>query len=482
MPKLTDIARATVARHDMLPGGCVVLAMVSGGADSVALLRLLAAREIGACAEVRVLHVNHGLRGDAADADEASVAALCASLGVACDVVHYDVAGYARGEGLNLEDAGRRVRYRFANSILDARCEALGASPECGRIAVAHTFDDRLETFLVRLVTGAGNGGLRSIAPVRGRVVRPLLDARRSDVVAHLDALGQTWREDVTNADTTRQRAWVRHELLPLIEERNPSFAATLSRTLGIISEEDALLAGMAGAFAHDFARIEGEALVFDRTLMCTLTRPMARRTVRNALLEAFPEASRLEFEHTDAIVEGMGDPTFARDLPDGLRVEAEYDTLRISREGIRDARLDPVVLPLPGSADRGPGGWLEAREVPVGEVACSADRAMVDADAVSWPLVVDSVRDGDRIRPLGMDGTKKVGDLLTDAKVPRRLRTLVPVVRDGDRVVWVAGVRLSDEVRVTRETTRMVELVWRGHEAGMTPLSDVSDEPKEGR
>lgn len=469
MASLSDIARSTATRYEMLPDGAVLLAMVSGGADSVALLRLLSGGELGAVARLSVLHVNHGLRGADSNADEEFVVALCESLGVPCDVVRYDVAAYAEAEGLNLEDAGRRVRYRFAASELESRCAALGVTADRGRIAVAHTFDDRLETFLARLVAGAGGGGLRSIAPARGRVIRPLLDARRSDVTAYLTGIGQAWREDASNSDTSRQRAWVRHELLPLIEQRNPSFDAVCARTLDILSGEDDLLADMAAAFAHDFSHMDAGALVFDRVLMGALSRSMARRTVRTALLDAFPEASRLEFEHCEAIVDGMSDDGFSRDLSFGLRAETEYGRLRISCRHDDVSRVAPGLLALPGSVDLGAAGVMQAREAAAGVVSADADRVSIDADRVSWPLVVDSLREGDRIRPFGMEGTKKLGDLLTDEKVPRRLRGTIPVVRDGERVVWAAGVRMAEDCRVTAATTRVATLEWRRLDAGNT-------------
>ena len=178
----------------MLGPDAVVLALVSGGADSVALLRLLSAGELGEVADLSVLHVNHLLRGEAADEHAAFVEDLCATVGVACRVVRYDVASYAEAEGLNLEDAGRRVRYRFAEQELDARCAVIGAPSGSGRIATAHTLDDLTETFLMRLVTGSGPAGLRAIPAVRGRIVRPLIGARRGEVTAYLEALEQPWR------------------------------------------------------------------------------------------------------------------------------------------------------------------------------------------------------------------------------------------------------------------------------------------------
>ncbi|MHB1135369.1 MAG: tRNA lysidine(34) synthetase TilS [Coriobacteriia bacterium] len=445
----------------MLGGAPVVVAMVSGGADSVALLTLLARGELGELGRLSVLHVNHQLRGEASDGDEAFVRDLCVRLGVECTIVTYDVAAHAASSGLNLEDAGRQVRYRFAADEIDARCDAAGVSRSRGRIAVAHTADDRIETFLARLVSGAGAAGLRSIQPVRERIVRPLIDLRRADLVGYLQALGQDWREDATNADTRRERSWVRHMLLPVIEERNPSFEQAVRRTMTVLAGEDALLQEMADAFARDFSHVEDGALVINRTALGTLSRPMVRRTLRTAIVRAFPEASRIEFDHTEALALGAAEDGFARDLPFGLRAEVEYDTLRISRKDSTEHTLVPGLLHCPGSLDLGDAGMLQAIDNPGAALATGPDRISIDAGCVSWPLVIDGPREGDRMRPFGLEGTKKLSDLLVDVKVPQRLRRLTPVVRDGERIVWVAGVRLAEECRVTSTTRRVVDIVW---------------------
>lgn len=471
MKALSDIARATADRHGMFADVSVVVVMVSGGADSVALLRLLAEGALAPGAALSVLHVNHQLRGDASDGDEAFVRSLCDTLGVTCTVVSHDVAGYAVSAGLNLEDAGRRLRYRFADEELDARCAAAGVPRSAGRIAIAHTADDRLETFLSRLVSGSGATGLISIAPVRGRVVRPLIDARRSDIVSFLDALGQDWREDATNADTSRERSWVRHVLLPVIEERAPAFEQVARRTMQVLAEDDALLQEMAEAFAHDFAHQDGGALVFNRPALRTLSHPMARRTLRTGIVRTFPDASRMEFEHLEALTTGLADDAFARDLSSGLRAVAEYDTLRISRKDSALPVLAQGLLHCPGSVDLGDAGTMQVVET-TGSVATGPDRVSIDADAVSWPLVVDGPREGDRIRPFGLEGTKKLSDLLVDVKVPQRLRAVTPVVRDSERVVWVAGVRLAEECRVTDATQRVVDIVWHRHGMGTDELT----------
>lgn len=446
----------------MLPEGAIVLAMVSGGADSTALLRLLAAGELGEV-ELSVLHVDHMLRGEDSDADAAFVTATCAALGVPCRVVRYDVAAYAGELGLNLEDAGRRVRYRFAEEELDALCDAAGRNRLAGRIATAHTLDDAVETFLMRALEGAGAGGFAGVPPKRGRVVRPLVEATREQVVGHLESLGQVWREDATNADTARLRSRIRHDIVPALEAVRPRFRDNLARSLRLLAEDDALLSEMADAFGRDFSRLDpGGLLLFDRPLMNTLSPPMARRTVRAALIAAFPEASRLESAHVDRLVEGLAEDRFAHDLPGGLHARCESGALVIRRAADAPAPLEPVVLEVPGTADLGAAGRITASEAGPGEPHTDPDSAMLDAARLTLPLVVDAPRPGDRIRPLGMEGTKKVGDLMTDAKVPERLRPVTPVVRSGELVVWVAGLRISEDSKVTPETRDAVLLRWQ--------------------
>ena len=462
MPPLTDTARQTAERHGMFSADAPVLALVSGGADSVALLRLLVAGDLGPVGPLSVLHVNHLLRDAQSDADAGFVESLCASLGVPCTVVRFDVAALAAEESLNLEDAGRRVRYRFAAEALDAACDAAGADAALGRVAVAHSRDDRVETFLMRAITGSGSTGLSSIPYERGRIVRPLLDCDRAAIRAWLVEAGQAWREDASNSDTARLRALVRAEIVPVAERVNPSFRATLTRSIDLLAADDALLSRMAAEFAHDFAETTpGTRLELRRDWMQTLDRAMARRTVRSALCAAFPESSRLEASHVEALVDGISDDAFARDLPGGLRAETEYGKLVVSRASETPRAVAPSLLPVPGSADLGEAGEIIAELVDPTDIAGTPNSVTISADGLG-ALVVDGVRPGDRMRPLGMTGTRKLSDLLVDEKVARRHRGAVPVVRDGERVVWLAGVRMSDEYAVRPSTARAVRLTWQ--------------------
>lgn len=461
MSQVPDIARATADRYSMLPAGSPVLAMVSGGADSVTMLHLLASGALGEL-RLKVLHVNHLLRGVEADEDEAFVRDLCGRLGLGLALVRYDVAGYAEAEGLNLEDAGRRVRYRFADDELDAWCAESDVHPERGRIAVAHTLDDRIETFFMRAIAGGGTGALGSIAPVRGRIVRPLLECTRSDVRAYLRELGEEWREDESNYDVSRTRALVRSDLLAVAERMNPSFRASMARTMNLLADDDTLLTSMSEAFARDFGEYRSGEVRLDRRYMLTLDRTMARRTIRAALAHAFPEGSRLEAEHVETLVDCLSKDGFAHDLPNGVRAFDEYGTMVISRKGAEALTVAPGLLSLPGTASLGAAGTIHATTAVPTDTSGSPDSVVIDAGSLSGELAVDGPRAGDRMRPIGMEGTRKLSDLLVDAKVPRRLRAATPVVRDGESIVWLAGVRMSEDYRVTPDTKRAIRLTWQ--------------------
>lgn len=210
-------------RRFMVGRGTPGAVAVSGGADSVALLRALRAVPV----PVVVAHVNHQLRGVDSDADEAFVRALCDSLGVPCFVKAVDVAALAAGA--NLEATAREVRYQFFAEV----CEQTGAK----WVATAHTADDQAETVLHRLIRGTGLQGLRGIASERDTIVRPLLACSRADVLAHLAEIGQPYREDASNADPRFTRNRIRHELLPLLRTFNPDVVSALSRVAEHASE-----------------------------------------------------------------------------------------------------------------------------------------------------------------------------------------------------------------------------------------------------
>jgi len=332
----------TVSKSALYGESSALVLLVSGGADSTALLHAFASGQMPPAAVIEVLHVNHMLRGKQSDADEAFVRDLCTQLDIACYVVSVDVEDYATQRELNLEDAGRIIRYEAAQERLSHLCDQNDLDRRDGRIVTAHTLDDRIENFFWRALWGAGTGALGSIPVMRDNIIRPLISATRTQIIDYLNACGQSWREDATNEDTSRTRAAIRHILVPACEQVRPSFRRSLERTMDLAAGDNAILERMEQAFARDFvtSRKQGVGVAFSVPMMRTLDRTMRARTIRHALFETFPESRRIDGFHIDALTDAFDCDAFARDLGFDLRATMKCDTLKVAkmlREGDED-------------------------------------------------------------------------------------------------------------------------------------------------
>jgi tRNA(Ile)-lysidine synthase len=410
-----DAARAS----GLVREGEPLLVMVSGGGDSVALLDV--AHRLGA--SVTALHVNYGLR-DGADADEALVRRLCDERDIPLTVEHVSLPGSG-----NLQERARDARYELAERIAE------------GDYAAAHTATDQAETVLYRLAVSPGSRALHGMAPRRGRLVRPLLEVTRAEVREYLRARGLEWREDPTNADRRFARARVRHDVLDALRELSPAAERTIAETARQLRDEAEVLDA---AVADALAELGGGPAVSLDAL--TEHPPALQRLILRSL------AGRTLSSRELAQMLGVSSSgTKSVDLGGGLRVVSEYGTLRFTRA--EDAEPPaPVELAVPGRARF--GDWeLEARLEGPGDVEVSG---------LAGPVTVRSWREGDRMRPVGLGGTKTLQDLFTDRKVPRALRHTLPVVETGGEIVWVAGVAVDERFAATEDAPGAVALSAR--------------------
>jgi tRNA(Ile)-lysidine synthase len=459
-------ARETIRRHSLAGPGDSVLVAVSGGADSVAMLFVL--RELEAAGELRiagVAHLNHQLRGADADADEAFCAALAARLHLPFVAERIDVAARAREQKRSLEDAARTARYGF----LERAADALGADA----IAVAHTMDDQAETFLLRLLRGAGTRGLAAIHPrmrlptvapeVRRWVIRPLIDVERSALRDWLEARRETFREDASNADVTFTRNRVRHELIPLLQSRfSPQTTTVLAREAALARQDEEFLAAEAIKLASRIVLLDVTVRI-DTAGLRGAPRALSSR-VAQAALQRLASPGSIQFEHVERLL-GLADaaagPARAISLPGQTAVRTgETIVLRpaAARRGLRATEF-AASLSIPGEVRLGPQGMVVGAEALPGTFSAErrpmkwAARGMevgIAAGAVQLPLAVRSRRPGDRFRPLGAPGRRKLQDFLVDRKVARDERDRLPLVVDGqDRIVWVVGHSVAEEFRV---------------------------------
>jgi tRNA(Ile)-lysidine synthase len=436
------------------------VAALSGGSDSVAQLLLL--RDLAVAGDLVLAgaaHLNHQLRPEAAR-DETFCRDLCTRLGVPLVVESASVAALAAAAGVSIEVAARRARYAFLEQARASR----GATV----VAVAHTADDQAETVLLRLLRGAGPRGLRGILPVRGAIVRPLLECTRAALREDLTRRGQTWVEDATNADVTQPRNRVRHELMPLLAARfQPAVTRVLARTAEVVAADDALLESFADAAASGVVTPVPRGLTISTAALSRLPLALARRVVRRALERLTPpHAPDLADVEALLAVCRPGGPAAAE--PAGLRVErfSEDAVLLIRAPGAGETALPSRALTVPGAValpELGLGCRLTAdRPIKALEEPADLRRRLIVKASVPAPLVVRGRRAGDRIRPRGLGGSKKLQDLLVDRKVPRAERDRVPVVADATgRLVWVVGHAVDADAAASGDEDDVIVLTF---------------------
>jgi tRNA(Ile)-lysidine synthase len=463
MDLLTRV-RHTIGRHELAGERTRVVVALSGGPDSVALAHVLAtlARE-GTLTVAGAAHFNHTLRA-ASGADERFCRDLAGRLGWPFVADRGDVAARARIEKRSIEDAARAMRYEFFERAL--------AQLTADVVALGHTRDDQAETFLLRLLRGAGARGLAAMRPRRGRYIRPLIDCRRAELKAFLDAGGFAYIVDETNADVAIPRNRVRAELLPLLERRfNPSIVDALADAADVAREEWVWLQDAAEPFFRALVTRDDETTWrVDVEGLNELAPALARATLHRAMTSA-AHGRTVPFRHVLAALEvSRGAPPF--DAP-SQRVERHggFLVLRGRPPGAvgrmppagATANLFRYPLSIPGEVQiLETGCWISAaRGAPLDSntadlrATCgTADlhtTARVRADKVQGALTVRSRQPGDRFRPVGLGGEKKLQDFFVDRKVPRDERDRIPLVVDArDRIVWVAGHAVDDEFRVT--------------------------------
>lgn len=463
MPLIDQVIR-TLQRRLRVARGAPVVAAVSGGADSVALAWLLA--ELGARGVVALrglAYFNHQLRGADDAADEAFVVALAARIGVPVRVGRGDVAGLAQARHESIEAAGRRARYAF---LKDAAAD-LGAT----FVATGHSLEDQAETVLLRLLRGAGPRGLAGIRARRGAIIRPIIECRRAELRAYLVARGEQHREDPSNADVRFARNRVRHELLPVIEHLAPGGLEALARTAALAGDDEDVLTRAARSAAARVVEDRGTAVELLVAPLAALSPAIARRVIRAAIEQAAPaSAPRLSSRHIEAVWQlARGGDARRVDLS-GASARTVDDRIVIS-SGRATSPVPvgevAVVLRTPGEVVVPECGWrISARYCTPsrdqmaarGVEAREAREIAVPAGSLDGPVTVRNRRPGDRIKPIGARGRKKLQDLLVDRKVPREERDRVPVIVDRHgRIVWVVGVAMADEFRVTAPEAEVV-------------------------
>ena len=468
---LVSRVRTFVSRHDLIRSDSRVLAAVSGGSDSVALVHLLRAlADAGELRLIGVAHFNHQLRASA-DADERFAAAIAARLDLPFLCDREDVAARAAREGRSLEDAAHAARHGFF-----ARA---GATAAATVVALGHTRDDQAETVLLRLLRGAGPRGLAGMHPRNGLVVRPLLGCRREELRAWLAERQLPFRDDETNDDVSIPRNRIRAELLPLLQARfNPGIVDVLADQADLARDATAWM----DASAADLdAALVRRSRTPDGAARCEIDADALRgapvalqRALLWRLMTEVAVPRPIAYDHVEAARRLILEPGDTRvDLP-GQRVQRIAATVvltgrapgALGRAAPEQRTVFRFPLSIPGEVVSADAGWAVSADASASAIVSSVqgpDVAQIRSDLCNGSLAVRNRRPGDRFRPVGLDGQKKLQDYFVDRKVARERRDRVPLVVDGsDRIVWVAGFGIDEAFRVTDPTQAVVILKLR--------------------
>lgn len=436
---MLDEVRRYIKREGLLETGEPVHVGVSGGMDSMVLLHVLR-RLDHPCS---VLHVDHGLRGAESDADRAFVEEHCHREGITFRCKRVDVAALAQKVGLSTQMAARELRYGFF-------AEAWQDRPL--KTALAHHGDDAVETLLIHLMRGVGVFGWSTIRPVSGVFVRPLLGVRRMEIERYASEHGITFRVDRSNTDPKYLRNRIRHELLPMMEEMRPGATRTMARSLELLRELE-----HAGEMVRS---VESLGLTGDGGLRIPFS-AVERSPTPNLLLNQCLRHLGYHPETIDRLRDAIGDrSTGAEFFAGGWRAIVDRDGVIIERV-MSELPAFTIDVHVP-QGDFAGFQWCLTEGEPF-SIPSTLQEVVLDADRLDFPVQVRPWRTGDRMRPLGLGGSKLVSDILIDAKVPRQEKDRTCVLVDGSgAIVWLVGHRIADGYQVGPGSGRVLRVGLR--------------------
>ncbi len=466
---------------------------VSGGPDSLSLLYALHRLSHKFCLALHVAHFNHALRGPASDSDAEFVQAQAESLGLPFSTAKEYVKSRPKGHSRSLEEQAREARYDFLARVAHEQ-NAQG-------VAVAHTADDQAETILLNLIRGAGIRGLGGMQPVSKAVspseigftlFRPMLDVTRAQTEAYCQALGLEPRLDHTNLLPETLRNRVRMELLPQLRQYNPRISDALLRLAESASLDLSLIQSQVDEISANLLEQLEPSISICRRKLADLHPALRRRVLSHALESLLGSPTDIESSHITSLQSLVtGDTGKELDLPSGIHATLGYDNLILTLDPTplsslqRQASValpdEPQPIVIPGETSI--PGWKINATI---EESIPANRdsnpytALFDMDCLSGPITVRRRRNGDRFTPLGMSGSKKLQDFLTDAKVPRHLRDSIPIVLSADQIIWLVGHRPAEHYKITDATYRRLKLQFEKVDSDTQPKKEPTSSLKD--
>lgn len=458
MASLIEKVRQNLSENELIRKGDRILVAFSGGPDSTALLHILNMLSRRSKFSISACYINHKIRPRAAKKEIRFCESFCADLKIPFTAVESDIPEYARKNKLSVEEAGRHFRRQTL--------PRLAGKLNCSKVALGHHLDDLVETVLFRMFRGTGPGGLDPIRPVSGIFIRPFCNVSRQEIEIYLKKNKIPFMLDRSNLQTGYSRNYIRHRVLPAVEKHfGPKYQGAIYNFAKIVAEEDRFLSQMSRReLLKIAASTPGGKIVVDLNKLAAYDVWLRRRMIKQILEDLGGHPGMGTFEEIERAGKVVDRAIKAATLTGNIRVAAHGNHLYACKGSITISKRELQIT-----------GVTEIPEL-ASEIICTcspARRAIlkaqkggrkvnVDYDKISQPLFVRSIKPGDRLTPLGMRGTKKVSDFLTDAKVPGFLRDEIPVLADRQGIIWLVGHRISDRVKIDGSTRKILTIELR--------------------
>ncbi|MDY0044541.1 MAG: tRNA lysidine(34) synthetase TilS [Syntrophales bacterium] len=459
----------TIDKYKMIVRGDRIGVALSGGADSISLFWVLLELAAHYEASLMILHVNHGLRGIESDKDERFVKELGEKLNIAVQSRSIPLSERLKEKGGSIEDTARDMRYEYFEEAKNYW--------NLTKIALGHTLNDQAETVFMKILRGSGLSGMRGILPVRGEIyIRPLIETKKEEIISFLSTYDLAYVNDLSNLDDCFLRNRVRSKLIPeLIESFNPRLLRNIGQMTDIMREDEDFISKM---MMHTLSRwridMNRRPVALDLAEFNKCHMAVKRRILRFLIENISEEKRELGYRHIQSIFNIINGkkPHGMVDIGQGTIVQREYDRLLINNIRENASRrsnspysaykecnfMYPVTIPSLIHIEE------ISRSIIVSFVELRAvdytlkDTAFMDYNKIEFPLKVRNFIPGDSIAPLGLGGTKKIKSLFIDNKIPRRHRGCMPLLEDRESILWVAGICLSDKVKITEETKKILK------------------------
>ena len=445
----------TISKHALIEPGDSILVALSAGADSVTLLTLLSDLRSKLKISVAAVYINHQIRKQAAKKEETFCQKLCDRLNIELHLISEDIPALANKNKKGIEETARDFRY----GVFEMLSNEFGYS----KVALGHHKDDRAETTLFRIIRGTGKSGLVGIKPQRGIYIRPLFDLTKDEILKYTKTAKISFCTDNSNKNTAYSRNYIRNKLLPDIRKNlNPAVDTALLTLSETTAEEDAFLQKIAEReLKKVIVTTVGNKIILETEKFKKLALWLRRRILRYCLTTLSRESQSPDKQTVDRLDHMILSGTKAVSMPDKLeakriksqiilfyRQKINFSQKLIPNEGCRLEKLNYIVSTCVKNRDK---VTLKKQKRSL--------KAQFDLDKIVEPLIIRSVRPGDRFNPLGLKGSKKVSDLLTDSKIDTVLKDEVPVLVDKNSVFWVVGFEIDNRVKIDSNTKKVLEI-----------------------